>query len=1181
MAETRFERVFAADPNRVKLPPRTQVPQQQFLPQKSQSAAAFSQLGSDVFTAGGQLAQMGAVNQARDESRQAKAAALGARQKIRELLKGEGGLLTLQGQEALAAQPAVDEKLREIIEGARGQAGGNSGVKQALDGLLIDEQNRAEGIAGNHYLKARNDAEEATTIAQLLAATQDLSDDPTNEGLINEVAQLKQEALSRILTDDKLILAEQRRFFSATYRDIITNKINEGDIAGAQSLLDNTITIDGEEMSIEKLLTDKDEADVKAKLLLRTIDLRADENMLMLTAGLPDGTESEYLAEANKLPSEDRKPLREKIKTHFVQKRIQQTEFDNSIKEKLNTSLENDTPTRLNSDEEKRAAELDILRKYRKAKRLKASFAEMPYDRAVMAEVFTAQENGTFAELDMNSDKMLKGLGKEYKRVFKEWLAAKALLKKEGKAQAKEIKDRKKDIIAMQQTTDFSSQMEHQLKALKFSDSQLADVKIFASRIMQDRATREPNRVGFTNSEFKAILDLAAKQVREKDSGFLGMFANKEAFATAKEQGLTIDPKEVAKVADLHVKLFPNKRPKQVRSVVALLVNKGIFPSEENVNSAMNLQDRAMKQHLANEAAAAEDLITARLSNVELPPTGPDVAPTTAAPTTAAPTTAAPVPVATSTQPVVTAAGTPTSQAMSLDIAKQARKNVVDRISTSRSPLSAPLTRERVEALIKAETKSLKQRVKDQQELDKLMEISAATPAQKAASLERFKRERIATIKGQERIKELERQHRAGEVTPLGGRRGGTPLSPDVERLLQEFSNDKLPEGGRSFFPDPSGAPEFPQAPDVTDTTDARDTLRKDWGVTGRRVQTQEPLVDSSAGSNLAFKTTKIQALMERSSTNPVIIPALQKAGAKLGIKLVITDGPRTVAQQKAIMREMWETNREQYNKNYGEEPPETNTFQSKHLSNDAADLRIPPQFKKTKALREQFGKQVEDALGQGAQVHVEGNHLHVNFSRAGDTTDAGTVARIHGAAYQTSNDPVKRQKFMADVARLRDTADTTIVSTINDTVRRIFGGANGKADGGTTLEKVQETMVQIAVHESAGSVAFEHRRQLITKNGKLVPQGVGRGIFQVEPTTAYNLISNSQKAKTKGLLGAKAKKELAAQGLDFSKLVAKNATERKKLLRLLETNDIVATIFATAKLLEGAKATGKIKDLQ
>jgi GH24 family phage-related lysozyme (muramidase) len=156
------------------------------------------------------------------------------------------------------------------------------------------------------------------------------------------------------------------------------------------------------------------------------------------------------------------------------------------------------------------------------------------------------------------------------------------------------------------------------------------------------------------------------------------------------------------------------------------------------------------------------------------------------------------------------------------------------------------------------------------------------------------------------------------------------------------------------------------------------------WDIKRRRVHTGESIIDSSAGPNLAFKTTKIQALMERSSTNPVIIPALQKAGAKLGIKLVITDGPRTVAQQKAIMRKMWKTNRKQYIKNYGDEPPETNTFTSKHLSSNAADLRIPPTFKKTKALREQFGKQVEDALGQGAQVHVEGNHLHVNFTRSG-----------------------------------------------------------------------------------------------------------------------------------------------------------------------------------------------------
>ncbi len=166
----------------------------------------------------------------------------------------------------------------------------------------------------------------------------------------------------------------------------------------------------------------------------------------------------------------------------------------------------------------------------------------------------------------------------------------------------------------------------------------------------------------------------------------------------------------------------------------------------------------------------------------------------------------------------------------------------------------------------------------------------------------------------------------------------------------------------------------------------------------------------------------------------------------------------------------------------------------------------------------------------------------------------ASTAADIWGVAYQTEDSPQKKADFIADVARFRNSADEEVITLIQDTVEVVFAG-----DEGANLAQLQDIMVQIALHESQG---FEFRKQL--------SGGPARGIHQVEPETALSLISNST------LLGPKARSMLKSHGLDISKPVT-----LEQLADKLETNDVISTIFATAKLLSGAKATDILASLQ
>jgi hypothetical protein len=134
----------------------------------------------------------------------------------------------------------------------------------------------------------------------------------------------------------------------------------------------------------------------------------------------------------------------------------------------------------------------------------------------------------------------------------------------------------------------------------------------------------------------------------------------------------------------------------------------------------------------------------------------------------------------------------------------------------------------------------------------------------------------------------------------------------------------------------------------------------------------------------LAYKTSKIQSRLEDPRTNPAIIPSLQTAGRKLGMKLMVTSAGRTEAEQKTIMQKMYNKDLPQYEKNYGKLSPDKNPFVSKHISRSAVDLRFPwwPSKKKLD-VKKKFGSRLQKTLGKKAQVHVEGDHLHINYPRA------------------------------------------------------------------------------------------------------------------------------------------------------------------------------------------------------
>jgi len=170
------------------------------------------------------------------------------------------------------------------------------------------------------------------------------------------------------------------------------------------------------------------------------------------------------------------------------------------------------------------------------------------------------------------------------------------------------------------------------------------------------------------------------------------------------------------------------------------------------------------------------------------------------------------------------------------------------------------------------------------------------------------------------------------------------------------------------------------------------------------------------------------------------------------------------------------------------------------------------------------------------------------------ETADLWDVAYQGGKKGENVVDKKKQAAFIRHVNQFKDTADPAVTDVIFDTVSKVFTG-----DEGTDVRKLQIAVWYTALHESFG---YKFRKQ---KGG-----GPARGIHQVEPATALSLIKNS------ALLGPTAVRHLKAEGLDITKKPTKIA-----IALALQRSDVVSTIFATAKLLSGAKASGRIKELQ
>jgi hypothetical protein len=528
---------------------RTRIPALQNIPTTSKSATAVAQFGQDISASGIQLARVGAINQARDEDREAQAGEVAVTQKIRGLQRE---LLAKPGQSALDFEPEYNRRLDEIINTQAGSAS-NEAVARILSKRLSDVRERALNKAGGHFVQARTDAEAGTDLLERQILMESLGDDPLNEELLKKFAFLNAKELNRKgIKNQEHRTHAQKTALSALYKDIITNYIDEGRVAEADALFKTAFVVGN--------LTDKDKANLSAKLRLRTVDLRARQNLLNLNLALPDGSETEYNKEADKLSPDDAKALKELIKDDFVVRRRAKTEAVDAIKEKLQTQIENGDPLILTSDEEVLADKHGLINIYKGIQRNIKSGVLLSPDLPILAEIQAAKENGTFKDIDLfqKDGKYSQGLGKEFIRTLKEQLAAKAMVMTDSKEKEKELKKRRKEVLDLSRMGTFNAEMKDALDALKFSSSQLADVKLVASRRMHEELQRDPTRIGFTNQEMNSILQQAAAEVRVKDTGLFGFFQTEQLLATSILNGDPVTAESLEPVTQRILKELPS-----------------------------------------------------------------------------------------------------------------------------------------------------------------------------------------------------------------------------------------------------------------------------------------------------------------------------------------------------------------------------------------------------------------------------------------------------------------------------------------------------------------------------------------------------------------------------------------------------------------------------------------------
>jgi hypothetical protein len=173
-----------------------------------------------------------------------------------------------------------------------------------------------------------------------------------------------------------------------------------------------------------------------------------------------------------------------------------------------------------------------------------------------------------------------------------------------------------------------------------------------------------------------------------------------------------------------------------------------------------------------------------------------------------------------------------------------------------------------------------------------------------------------------------------------------------------------------------------------------------------------------------------------------------------------------------------------------------------------------------------------------------------------GNNLGALESSRLWGKLYQTSNDPLKKAKFLKD--QMVPSSYEEELMAASELAVDPFAG-----DMGTDPDKLRELLYRTAMHESSG--------------GKYVEQmggGPARGWYQVEPSTAMDLLKNSR-----GLFGSNAKQYIKDYtGLSISDLRKMNEQELGDQIRW---NPYLGGMFAAANYLSKAKAKGELKALK
>jgi len=161
------------------------------------------------------------------------------------------------------------------------------------------------------------------------------------------------------------------------------------------------------------------------------------------------------------------------------------------------------------------------------------------------------------------------------------------------------------------------------------------------------------------------------------------------------------------------------------------------------------------------------------------------------------------------------------------------------------------------------------------------------------------------------------------------------------------------------------------------------------------------------------------------------------------------------------------------------------------------------------------------------------------------------------------SEKTAKQKLFLASQANPNNAPIPEVDQAILDALTA-FTGSNGVMDHNVDHQKMVDILRQTAAVESAGGRNLE---QFPKKPGG--PPGPARGAFQVEPTTARNILTNSS-----AYIGPKAEQVM---GKTKKEILAMSDKDLNDFLKIHE----VSAVFAIAKYLAAAKHKGYLDSLR